>query len=207
MRSWVSSAPPKIGRMSQSSRASKPSKSCEHNCRNTIEHNCRTVPSFENSPLFWSIGYFWSTPGKHLHHRSTDAWLQFLKYVIMRKWKPGRSKAWRSFCLHLSVGGRAMSAPVSRSTWVQLHLLLVQAPKMERKWPLGTNWKITSQLRSKSKSQIQYNLSLNYLFQEPIHLQFTVETVTVYGFWTTGRSQSQSLSFKLHKTLKDWLNH
>ena len=110
MRSWVSSAPPKIGRMSQSSRASKPSKSCEHNCRNTIEHNCRTVPSFENSPLFWSIGYFWSTPGKHLQHRSTDAWLQFLKYVIMRKWKPGRSKAWRSFCLHLSVGGRAMSA-------------------------------------------------------------------------------------------------
>ena len=174
MRSWVSSAPPKIGRMSQSSRASKPSKSCEHNCWNTIEHNCRTVPSFENSPLFWSIGYFWSTPGKHLHHRSTDEWLQFLKYIIMRKWKPGRSKAWRSFCLHLSVGGRAMSAPVSRSTWVQLHLLL----EMERKWPLGTNWKITSQLRSKSKSQIQYNLSLNYLFQEPIHLQFTVATVT-----------------------------
>ena len=57
MRSWVSSAPPKIGRMSQSSRASKPSKSCEHNCgtqSNTIVELfrlLRTPPSSDRSDI------------------------------------------------------------------------------------------------------------------------------------------------------------
>ena len=153
MRSWVSSAPPKIGRMSQSSRASKPSKSCEHNCRNTIEHNCRTVPSFENSPLFWSIGYFWSTPGKHLHHRSTDAWwLQFLIYIIMRKWKPGRSKAWRSFCLHLSVGGRAMSA-LSRDPPESNFIFY---------WSRRPRWKESDHWAQIGKSQVNWDLNPSF---------------------------------------------
>ena len=56
MRSWVSSAPPKIGRMSQSSRASKPSKSCEHSCQtqsNTIVEYNRTQLS--NCSVFWEL--------------------------------------------------------------------------------------------------------------------------------------------------------
>ena len=203
MRSWVSSAPPKIGRMSQSSRASKPSKSCEHSCQtqsNTIVEYNRTQLS--NCSVFWELPpllidrifleHSWKTFAPPLHWRLVAVF----EIYYYEKVEAGSIEG-VAFILSSFISRRKSNVgSVSRSTWVQLHLLL----EMERKWPLGTNWKITSQLRSKSKSQIQYNLSLNYLFQEPIHLQFTVETVTVYGFWTTGRSQSQSL--KLPKTLK-----